>query len=226
MTASVLIICGEGPDTDRWHDFPATSAAVAGALGALGSTRVRGSRSVAAEDFDGVRLVVVNVSGEGSGPAEAAVSLIDDANRAGVAVLGVHSAVIGFPGDARWAELIGGRWVRGTTFHPPIGEALIRLDATHPAMLGAPDFVVYDERYSAIATGDGNRRVAFHTEDGVVHDLAWTRERPGRGRVAYWGLGHGVESLAGAEHRERLVKLASWLVGSAPASLDRPGHHA
>src|SRR3954470_14214710 len=98
----------------------------------------------------------------------------------GVAVLGVHSAVIGFPGDARWAELIGGRWVRGTTFHPPIGEALIRLDATHPAMLGAPDFVVYDERYSAIATGDGNRRVAFHTEDGVVHDLAWTRERPGR----------------------------------------------
>jgi type 1 glutamine amidotransferase len=200
MTASVLIICGEGPDTDRWHDFPATSAAVAGALGALGSTRVRGSRSVTAEDFDGVRLVVVNVSGEGSGPAEAAVSLIDDANRAGVAVLGVHSAVIGFPGDARWAELIGGRWVRGTTFHPPIGEALIRLDASHPAMLGAPDVVVYD--------------------------LAWTRERPGRGRVAYWGLGHGVESLAGAEHRERLVKLASWLVGSAPASLDRPGHHA
>lgn len=226
MTASVLIICGEGPDTDRWHDFPATSAAVATVLAPLGGTRVRGSRDLTADDFHDVRLVVVNVSGEGSGPAEPAVTLLDQANRAGVAVLGVHSAVIGFPGDARWYELIGGRWVRGTTFHPPIGEALIRVDATHPALPGAPDFVVYDERYSAIATGDGNRRLAFHTEDGVVHDLAWTRERPSRGRVAYWGLGHGVESYAGAEHRERLIDLAKWLVRSGPAPLDGPSDPA
>jgi type 1 glutamine amidotransferase len=208
----VLIISGEGPDTDPWHDLPSTSAAVAETLTALGGTRVRGSQSVVAEDFDGVRLVVVNVSHHGDVEATAdTLSLIDNANRAGVAVLGIHAAAFGFPSDDRWIELIGARWVHGTTFHPPIGEALFQVDQSHPAMRDASDFSAYDERYSALETRPGNRRLAFHTEDGVTHDLAWTRERPGRARAGYWGLGHGVESFESAAHRERLVAVAEWL---------------
>jgi uncharacterized protein len=209
----ILIVSGEGQDTDPWHHLPSTSAALAGTLEPLGRSRIVGSRSVTAADLDAVRLMVVNVSGEGIGDtASATVALLDTANAAGVAVLGVHSSVLGFPGDDRWAELVGGRWERGTTFHPQIGAALIQLDAVHPLAEGAADFVVYDERYSALDVRAGNRRLAFHTEDGVTHDLAWTRERPGRGRSAYWGLGHGTESLDSADHRRRLLALAVWLL--------------
>lgn len=207
----ILIVSGEGPDTDPWHHLPSTSAALAAALESLAPVRIAGSRSIFAADLDGVRLVVANVSGEGvPDPASQTVALIESANRGGAAVLGIHSSVLGFPGDERWMDLLGGRWERGTTFHPQIGNALIQSDAAHP--LAAADFLVYDERYSAIAVRDGNRRLAFHTEDGVVHDLAWTRERDGRGRSAYWGLGHGTESLDSAEHRERLLAVARWLL--------------
>jgi type 1 glutamine amidotransferase len=217
--ASVLIISGEGPDSDPWHHLPSTSAAIAQVLAPLGASRVRGSRSVSAQDLDGARLVVVNVSGEKDGETDVdAVSLIDGANRAGVAVLAVHSAALGFLGDDRWAELIGGRWTLGTSFHPQIGQALVQVDAAHPVLHGASDFLVYDERYSALEIREGNRRLAFHTEDGVVHDLAWTRERPSRGRAAYWGLGHGVESFDSAAHRERFAGVANWLLHGAAAA--------
>ena len=210
----VLIVAGEGPDTDPWHDLTATSAAAVQVFAALGGTRIRGSASVGAADLDGVRLVVMNVSHHGDpAPTVGTLSLIDEANRGGVAVLALHAAAFAFPGDERWDELIGGRWVHGTTFHPPLGEASFQVDTEHPAMRGAAGFSAYDERYSALATRTGNRRLAFHTEEGETHDLAWTRERPGRGPAAYWGPGHGVESYESAGHREHLAAVASWLIG-------------
>ena len=50
----------------------------------------------------------------------------------GGGLLGMHVAATSFTTMPRWPEILGGHWVRGTTMHPPLDLARIRLHAGCP----------------------------------------------------------------------------------------------
>lgn len=216
---SIVILSGEQEHSDPWHGLAGTSAALAEVFGAQGSVRTVGTADDAlAEAIGSADVLVVNVSGDlAADPADsrAVVDLLDAHSAAGKGMLAVHSSSLAFSDDPRWAELIGGRWVPGRTMHPQIGHALVQ--ATDEGRDGGfDDFVLYDERYTALETRDDDRVLAVHTEDGTTHPLVWRRENADlggeeRGRVAYDALGHGVESFDSAEHRRLLCRLLDWV---------------
>ena len=218
---SIVIVSGEQEHSDPWHGLAETSAALAEVLGVQGSVRTVGTADDGlAEAIASADVLVVNVSGDlAAEPADsrAVVELLDAHSAAGKGLLAVHSSSLAFSDDPRWVELLGGRWVPGRTMHPQIGHALVQAtDEGRDAVTGFDDFVLYDERYTALETRCEDRILAVHTEDGMTHPLVWLREsadRGGddRGRVAYDALGHGVESFDSAEHRRLLAQLLDWV---------------
>jgi type 1 glutamine amidotransferase len=214
---SIVVVSGRQEHSDPWHGLAETSAAVAGVLSPLGSVRTVATGdeqlagAIAAAD-----VVVLNVSGDlDADPAgsRAVVDLLDAHLAAGKGILALHSSSLAFSDDSRWPDMLGGRWVPGVTMHPQIGHALVQAtDEGREALEGFDDFVLYDERYTALETRADDRILAVHTEDGLTHPLVWTREgADDRGRVAYDALGHGVESFDSAEHRRLLGRLLDWV---------------
>jgi len=221
MRPRILVFSGAGPHGDPWHALDATSAALARVLADVARVEVVPTAAGAAEAIGTADLVVVNASGDLAAPAADSapiVDLLDAHHRARRPILALHSSSLAFADDARWATILGGRWVPGATMHPQIGHALVQ-DA-HPRGHGIPridDFVLYDERYCGLERDSAAEVVALHTEDGLTHPLIWWRHAGAAGgAVAYDALGHGVESYESAPHR-------SWLVAAATALLATTG---
>jgi len=219
---SIAVVTGVGGHADPWHGLAGTSAAIADIVGPVGEVRMTTTDDVAAwSDAD---LLVLNVSGDLAAPATDATAHVDALlahHAAGRPILALHSSSLAFRDDARWSELLGGRWVPGVTMHPQIGHALIQVASAAglPAEIVAfdDDFVLYDERYTHLERAAGPHVLARHTEDGRLHPLVWWRPAaPGRGAVVYDALGHGVESYDSPAHRRWLRATAAALCAAAP----------
>jgi type 1 glutamine amidotransferase len=214
---SIVVVSGEQEHTDPWHGLAGTSAAVAEVLSPRAAVRTVGTADAELADaMISADVLVLNVSGDlATDPTDsrAIVDLLVAHLAAGKGILALHSSSLAFSDDPRWLDLLGGRWVPGVTMHPQIGHALVQAtDEGHDELDGFDDFVLYDERYTALETRPDDRILAVHTEDGLTHPLIWTRERTDRrGRVAYDALGHGVESFDSAEHRRLLAQLLDWV---------------
>ncbi|GAA3640207.1 ThuA domain-containing protein [Microlunatus ginsengisoli] len=214
----VLVLSGAGRYADPWHDFAATSAALAGVL-AAGGREVsieddveRGLADLAATD-----LLVVNVGNPTDGaPAPASAAAIAGLRTyvgRGGPVLAVHTAATTFTTEPDWSPAIGGRWVRGTTMHPPFGPALVRTVAPqHPVAAGVGDLELDDERYSYLATEPGVSVLYEHEHDGRSHPVIWALETAGGRRAVYDGLGHTAATYEHAGHRRLLRQAAGWLL--------------
>lgn len=211
----VVVVTGVGAHSDPWHGLAATSAEVSALLAERFT--VRGTTTDAIDVIEDADLVVLNVSGDlAQDPADsrAIVDALLAATAQGTPILALHSSSLAFRDDPRWAELLGGRWVPGTSMHPQIGAAIVQLDD------GAA-FELYDERYTALERRDGTELVAFHTEDGMTHPLVWVRRGvDGSGAVAYDALGHGVESYLAEGHRRMLTAIVEELVGGTGAAVE------
>jgi type 1 glutamine amidotransferase len=197
MSRRVAILTGVPPHTDPWHDLGETSRAVAAVLS--GSAGLDVSSLTTDDDvaggIGGADVVLVNVSADLAAPDSDSTAIVDALVThvgSGGGLVAVHSSALGFAGDARWARLLGGRWVPGASGHPQIGRALVQSTGS-AAGLRIEDFLLYDERYTDLEAAPDVELVAVHTEDGIAHPLVWVRDGPG-GRVAYSALGHGVES--------------------------------
>ncbi|MGA1836063.1 ThuA domain-containing protein [Herbiconiux sp. 11R-BC] len=231
----IVILTGTGAHTDPWHALDATSERVAEVLGEAWAdadtdtdtdtdgaelTTVRVTAVTTDDDvaaaLDGAGLVIVNVSGDlATEPVDSSAivdALLAHTGRGG-GVVALHSSALAFGDDPRWAELAGGRWVPGVTMHPQIGHALVQA-ADGEAAAGLTDFVVYDERYTALERDPATEVLAFHTEDGLAHPLVWRRSTASGARVAYDALGHGVESYDSAARCGLLLGLVSWAAGA------------
>lgn len=218
--AEVVIISGAGAYADPWHPFAETSARLAEVIGSFGH---RVEVSAAVEDslrsLPGHRLVVINI-GNPSEPRPASTmieiqqALLDHLDGGG-GVLGMHVSATSFTTMPRWPEILGGHWVRGTTMHPPLDLARIRLLAVdHPVAGGDTELEVLDERYSYLDVRPDAVVLGDHEHDGSVHPMIWAREH-GTGRVVYDGLGHDLRSYESAGHLDLLRRAVSWLTGSA-----------
>lgn len=215
------ILAGSGRYQDRWHDFTATAVEVGNALTALGAdVRVRAFKPGGVQDVEDADLLVVN-SGVGEytavsdGPEEDWAEAFDTLRRfraRGGPILALHAASNTLDGLDEWREWIGGRWVRGTSMHPPIGDSLVEVtDVDHEITTGFTDFTLYDEMYSYLEAYPGSDVLLSHSYNDLVHPLVWAVERNGA-RSVYDALGHGVRAYDAPERLELLRREVDWLV--------------
>jgi uncharacterized protein len=212
-----LVVSGAGPYVDPWHDFPATSGRLAALIRNQGLTvEVTGDVEDALADPRGARLIVVNIGNPADPrPAERMDAAADGVLRHladGGSLLGVHSSSGSLPGMRQWPEILGGRWVRGTSMHPPQDEFVVSVrGAEHAITQGLTDFPIVDERYSFLETQPEVTVLYEHKFEGATHPLVWAYER-GPGRVVYDALGHESRSYD-APGRIRLVEHSvRWLL--------------
>jgi type 1 glutamine amidotransferase len=215
--AQVMVLSGAGRYADPWHDFPATSALLAEIVAGPGRrVRIVDEVEPGLAALDGIDLLVVNVGNPADdAPNPSAAAAIDGLQTyvdRGGPVLAVHAAATTFTTEERWPQMIGGRWIRGTSLHPPYGPAHLRLvGAGHPITAGLGDLELPDERYSFLATEPGITVLYDHEHEGLRHPVIWTLEAGGR-RAVYDGLGHAVPTYDDAAHCRLLRQAVGWLL--------------
>jgi type 1 glutamine amidotransferase len=214
-----LVVSGAGPYVDPWHDFAATSARLAAFIEDLGyRVDITGEVEDALADPGDVRLLVVNIGN----PAEprspermvAAAAGLARHLAGGGGLLGIHCSSTSLTGMREWPGILGGRWVRGRTMHPPQDECVVSTTpAAHRITRGLTDFTVVDERYSYLETTPDVTVLYEHRFEDETHPLVWAREA-GPGRVVYDALGHHVGSYDAPGHRVLLERAMEWLTGA------------
>ena len=222
----IVILTGRGRHEDPWHDHAATSHELANVLAALGDVDVvvRSAFLGALVDLDEVDLLVLNIGCPMPGYVEAAIDgtdedwapaydAVDAWARAGGRILAVHQTALAMPGDERFEELVGGRWVEGVSGHPPIGDMRLTLaSGTHPATGGLGGVDAFDERYCSLQVAPTSQVLGWvQDDDGEPHPALWVTDAHG-GRTVYSALGHDARSYASASHQELLVCAALWLL--------------
>ena len=220
----VLVLAGRGRYEDRWHDHAATSAGVASVLAGLEGTdvEVRSTSRDALDDLDAVDLLVVN---SGRGRTDPAFDGDDAAwapvharlsrhVREGGAVLALHQAANTFADSGSWADDLGGRWVPGESWHPPLGPMTATpVEGSHPLVDGLGPVRGVDERYCGLRTAaDVVVTLTVPDEEGWAHPAGWVHTAGGR-RVVYDALGHDVRALDSPSRRDLLRREARWLLG-------------
>jgi hypothetical protein len=217
MMADVVLISGSGPYADPWHPFPATSGRIAGIIEDLGYTvKIIEDVEAGLAGPGACRLLVINI-GNPWGPrppelVDAARSGIEEYLSGGGAILGIHSSATSLTTMPEWPVILGGRWVRGRSMHPPKGETSISITTVdHPITSDLTDFVIFDERYSYLETQPDIAVLCEHSHDALRHPLVWARETD-RYRVVYDGLGHDTASYESTGHVRLLHRIARWLM--------------
>jgi type 1 glutamine amidotransferase len=211
---------GHSDFTDPWHPFPETSARIAELLTGLGH-EVRTSSAVGLsleklnEPETRPDLLVIN-AGNAEVPTArdpAAIVGLSAYLASGLPLLVMHVAATAFPDEPAWEDIVGGRWVRGTTMHPDWAESrvVVATDA-HPITAGVRDFTIFDEMYSYLRVQDGIVPLAWHDYEGVRHPLLWAHQ-VGSARVVYYALGHNAQSYDAPAHATLLQNSARWLLG-------------
>lgn len=240
----VLVLAGHGRYQDPWHDAAATSHRIAEVLAAprLDGTddltspayrvTVRGSFPGALDDLDpasdAVNLVVVNTA---SGRPDPGFDGEDDRwvgfherlrawAVAGRPLLALHQAANSFADSPHWERILGGRWVDGTSMHPPIGDATFTTTgAGHPLTAELRDatsgtVTAFDERYSYLTVAESSTVLLTQEHDGVDHPVVWASGAEGV-RCVYDGLGHDVRSYDSPSRQALLHTEVAWLVADA-----------
>jgi type 1 glutamine amidotransferase len=145
-------------------------------------------------------------------PSAEARRRIVDFVEGGGGLVACHTAMICFDDWDEWGDLIGGRWVWGTSSHP--APALVKVsltDASHPVVAGLHEMELVDEVYGDVAMGHDISVLATarrHVDD-AEQPVVWTRHA-GRGRVVVNGFGHDVASIMTPAHQQLLRQAVSW----------------
>jgi uncharacterized protein len=217
--SDVVVISGAGPYADPWHSFPDTSARLASIIEDLGHTvSLTDEVETTLAEPGPCRLLVLNIGNPSRPrppePIRAARTGIEKHLANGGAILGIHSTATSLTTVPQWSSILGGRWVRGHSMHPPQGQTTITVATTeHPITSGLTDFVIFDERYSYLETKPDITVLCEHAYDGARHQLVWAREI-GRSRIVYDGLGHDTTSYDSDGHVQLIRRAVQWLLGA------------
>ncbi|WP_255449045.1 ThuA domain-containing protein [Cellulomonas sp. JZ18] len=225
-----LVLVGRGRYEDPWHDGAATAGVLQPLLADDGwDVRVHGTfPDLLAEDglvaaTLGRPDLVVVAAGNGRSDADfdgtdedwagfhaALAGLVRD----GVPLLALHASANAFHDAPGWSRTIGGRWVDGTSWHPPIGTARFDVaDGEHPVTAGLAGVEAFDERYCDLVVDPGARVLLTTRHEGRDHPVVWVA--PGPGRVLYDALGHDVRSWQSPSRRALVRREVAWLASGA-----------
>ncbi len=214
--SEVLLVSGVSGRDDPWHDFGATSAAIAEILATAGlDVALLPSGEVRDADLEAGDLLVVNCGLDSApGADSAATAAFVEVLRSRRPVLGVHTAANAFAAVPAWTDRLGVRWVEGVSMHPPIGWLAEPPDQAHPIGAGLDVVEAFDERYSNLDISRPAEIVLFHSLDGVEQPLSLARQDPDGRRTVYDALGHGPESYASTSRGELLRREVNWLLAT------------
>jgi len=218
-----LILSGAGRYADPWHPFADTSARLAGLAADSGweATITEDIDAALATGLDGIDLLIVN-AGDSWRPVEEGAPVVPgdpaivEPARAGLAValargmtvLGMHISASSLRDYPQYREVLGGEWVPGRSWHPPLGEVHVR--PLHDEIVeGCCDFTVVDERYTDLVIDRSVEPLAGSEGDDVV--LAWANQ-VGPTRAIYDALGHDLRSYDSKGHRSFLRRALTWLL--------------
>ncbi|WP_277050347.1 ThuA domain-containing protein [Ruania albidiflava] len=218
-----VVVSGAGRYDDPWHDFAGTSARLAAELVSLGLDAEVLTLGEADVPSTGVELLVVNAGG-GSTPrevtstetdrrAEALADWAREQTAGGLPTLVTHTGSNTFYDDDQWEQLIGGRWVPGTSWHPPLAPAQVQVTAAvHPITAGLGEQLsVVDERYCDLRVAPDVTVLVDQEEDGRRHPIVWARAAGGV-RVVHDALGHDVAAYDSPDRRALLAREVDWLL--------------
>lgn len=217
---TIMVFSGSDRYDSQWHDHVATSVRVGRIFEDLDpDVRVRESRVDAFGSLGDVDLVAVNMGYGAASEIDApldewarALDEIDSFVRGGGGLLALHNSVGAFSEFDEWERLLGGKWNRGVTMHPPIGNWGVTVHSSAPEITaGLDDFTVFDEMYSFLDVDPQVAVTASHTLDGARHPIAWSRSH-GAGRVVVDTLGHDLRSYDYPARVELLIREARWLL--------------
>jgi type 1 glutamine amidotransferase len=130
----------------------------------------------------------------------------------GGGLLGLHTASICFDTWDQWGEILGGKWVWGTSHHPQFGAVDVRIAGEHAIVDQAQDFRVDDEVYHHMELQPDVVPLLLAECDEGPQPLLWARSY-GRGRVVYDALGHDAASISEPQHVQILKRAALWALG-------------
>ena len=216
-----VVLTGAGRYGDPWHRFEETSARLVEILAQAGiDAEAAVDVDARLADLGHPDLLVVNAGDPWRGgdhprgaPARAKENLASAVDR-GIGVLAVHAAISSLRDYDVWRPAVGGDWIVGTSGHPPIGPADIRIEPVlHPITAGLADFSLVDERYTGLAVDPHVVGLASHQHAGGTFPLLWAREY-GRSRIVYDALGHDTRSYESPMHRELIRRAALWALDS------------
>ena len=215
-----LVLAGHGRYEDPWHDAAAISHRVASLLADDGiEATIRGTMPSALGDVDPDLVIVASGRGrpdvefDGSDEDWAPFhARLDELVASGVPVLGLHQATNTFLDSPTWGSVLGGRWVEGTSWHPPHGQASFRVvSAGHPITAGLSFVEAADERYLSLAVSPDVHVLVVADHEGAAHPVAWVA--PGLARVVYDALGHDVRSYDSPSRVDLFRREVRWLLG-------------
>ncbi len=206
----VLVFSGGGDYADPWHPFAQTSARVAEILSASGhdATVVDTLAALEAGLPDAEVLVVNAGGGTEPHPLDAELARILESYRGPLVAL--HVAATLMPESDVWERMLGGRWVRGQSMHPPRGPLSVRAVSNHPIVAGLDGSETVDEAYSWLRIEPSSDVLLVHDLEGGSQPMCWIAETDGR-RVAYDGLGHDLEAYEAPLAVTLLERLVAWV---------------
>ena len=210
-----------------FHDFQASAEALSDVLAPLGiESRIEpdldaGLASLATNPVD---LITVNAlrwemigekydpyrDNEAYSPPATTRAALANHLETGGALLGLHTASICFSDWPEWSQILGGRWVWGTSFHPP-PERITVTPAERDGSDTLPAFEVHDELYTDLTLEPGAEVLAYGSSEAIpnAQPVVW-RHTVGPGRVIYDALGHDSASLLHPPHAKWLTESVAW----------------
>ncbi|MCL2471268.1 MAG: ThuA domain-containing protein [Propionibacteriaceae bacterium] len=213
-----IILSGTGRYADPWHHYGETSAAL------LSLAHDDGWDAAIADDIDrtladgvdDIDLLIVNAGDpepeppQDTGLIERGRAQLATAFERGISVLAIHAAASSLRDYPQFRQALGGAWVTGHSWHPPVGEIHVRLE--HDVIVeGLGDFTVADERYTDLLTDKDIEPLASTRDKDREHILAWAHQY-GNARVVYSSLGHDTMSFASRGHKAFLLRAMTWLL--------------
>ncbi|GAA4771632.1 ThuA domain-containing protein [Microbacterium gilvum] len=213
-----LIATGTGRYADPWHPYSTTSPLIADLLREDGyDVEIDEDVDHAMASLDGIDLLVVNAGdswrSETTRPVPVlALDGLHDALARGIGVIGVHAALSSLRDYPDWPVALGGMWVPGLSWHPPLDTISVE-GGSLPDGTVVADFTVDDERYTRLQAFGERTVVARHEADGEIVPTAWVREH-GPSRIALDALGHDERSWASDGHRALFAQLARWVTAA------------
>jgi type 1 glutamine amidotransferase len=147
-------------------------------------------------------------------PADVRLAIEAHLDRGG-ALLALHTATLCFDDWPQWQQLIGGGWVWGRTFHPPLDVVTVDPVGEHPIMFELEQFTVEDEHYRLLDVAPVSTLLAVTPCDEVAHPAMWTAGP----RVFVDALGHDERSLTHPAHSTVLRRAARRLTGASDTAV-------